>query len=256
MRFIVIKGRIILFALLAVIGTVLLLVKAVVPASVTPVRSLPIYNVDRADNLISVTFDCAWNAEDIDEIIEVLDKYACISTFFVVGDWAEKYPEAVKKLAENGHEIANHSYNHKLYSKLTEEQMIEDMDRCDAVIEEIIGQKPMLFRPPSGDYNNAVVETCRKTGRVCIQWDVDSLDWRKLSTAEITQRVVSKTQSGSIILLHNGTPNTAAALSDMLLQLVERGFEFVPVSQIIYREGYTIDHAGKQILNAENTPGY
>lgn len=248
MKIIVIKGKVILIGVIALILAVMT-IKTAVPVTTKPVRDLPIYNVDRSDNLISLTFDCAWNDDDIDDIIKVLADYNCISTFFVVGDWAEKYPEAVKKLSKAGHEIANHSYNHKMYSKLSKADMIADMDKCDAIIENLIGQKTNLFRPPSGDYNSAVVQACRETGRFPIQWDVDSLDYRDYTAQEITNRVVSKTVSGSIILMHNGTPNTYTALLDILPSLTNKGFKFVPVSQIIYKENYTIDHAGKQSID-------
>lgn len=247
MKIVVIKGKIILLAAI-VAALAAVAVKVSVPAATKPVRDLPIYSVDRSDNVISITFDCAWNDDDIDEIIKILAENSCPSTFFVVGDWAEKYPDAVKKLSQAGHEIANHSYNHKLYSKLSKAEMIADMDRCDNVIESLTGKKTNLFRPPSGDYNSTVVKACRETGRFAIQWDVDSLDWKKLTTDEIVERVVSKTKSGSIVLLHNGTPNTAQALKIILPALSQKGFKFAKVSDIIYKEGYVIDHAGRQIL--------
>jgi len=211
-------------------------------------RKLPIYCVDRQDNKISLTFDCAWNADDVDEIISVLDEYDCKSTFFVVGDWALKYPNAVKKLSNAGHEISNHSYNHKHYAKLNKDELKEDMDKCDEVIEKIVGFKNNLVRSPYGEYNNTVVEASHESGREIIQWSVDSLDWKDLSVAEITDRVVKKTESGSIILLHNGTKNTAKALKTILPELKSKGFSFVPVSEIIYKENFYIDNTGKQCL--------
>ncbi len=238
------KRMIMLFALAAAIASVLA-AQLAVPAATAP-RELPVYSVQRDDKAISVTFDCAWNADDIDEIIAVLDKYKCPGTFFVVGDWAEKYPDAVKKLAAAGHEVANHSYDHAHYSRLSKDAMKTDMDKADSVIESLTGNKSRLFRAPYGEYNNDVVRACAETARFCIQWDVDSLDWQKLTTGQITERVVSKTKSGSIILLHNGTPNTAKALTQILPKLTEQGYTFLPVSQLIFTENYTIDHTGRQ----------
>ncbi|MCK9479511.1 MAG: polysaccharide deacetylase family protein [Firmicutes bacterium] len=211
-----------------------------------PSKSLPIYCVDRDDTAISLTFDCAWNDDDIDDIITVLDKYNCVSTFFVVGDWAEKYPESVKKLSEAGHEISNHSYNHAHYTSLSKEKMKYDMDKCDKIIEELTGKKNNLFRAPYGDYNSDVVNACIETGRFCMQWDVDSLDWKDLTAKDISNRVILKTKAGSIILMHNGTPNTHSALQLILPELAKKGFKFVPVSQLVLKENYAIDHTGKQ----------
>ena len=249
MKIFVFNKKLLLVIAFAAACLLLLLLRVCVPAA-TQSKELPIYSVERDDMKISVTFDCAWNDDDIDDIIKVLDKYNCVSTFFVVGDWAEKYPEAVKKLSEAGHEIANHSYNHTHYTKLSKEKMKEDMDKCDKIIENLTSKKSMLFRPPSGDYNKDVVRACAETGRYCVQWDVDSLDWKNLTQGEIANRVLSKTKSGSIILLHNGTPNTYKALEKILPALADKGFKFVPVSQLIYKENYIIDHTGRQISTA------
>ena len=213
-------------------------------------RQIPIYCVDRDDMAISLTFDCAWNDNDINDIIEVLGKYNCKSTFFVVGDWAIKYQDAVKALSDAGHEIANHSFDHAHYARLDKAKMKEDMDKCDKVIENLIFKRTNLFRAPYGEYNNEVVRACTETGRYCIQWDVDSLDWKELSEKEIANRVILKTKGGSIILLHNGTPNTCKALNLLLPDLAGKGFVFMPVSQLIYKENYAIDHTGKQILSS------
>ena len=248
MRIFLFDKRILIVIALVIIGALMLSVKISVPTA-KPSRELPIYNVDRSDKAISVTINCAWNDNDIDDIIEVLDKFNCISTFFVVGDWVERYPEAVKKLSDAGHEIGNHSYNHAHYSKLSKDEMKADMDKSDALIEKITGKKSTMFRAPYGEYNTTLVRACIETGRFCIQWDVDSLDWRDLSADEITNRVVSKTVSGSIILLHNGTPNTYIALTKILPHLAEQGYKFLPVSELIYKENFIINNAGMQSID-------
>ncbi len=209
-------------------------------------RELPIYSVERGDRKISVTFDCAWGADDIDAIISALSEQNCRATFFVLGTWAEKYPEAVRKLSGAGHEIANHSYNHAYYTALSAEDMRADMDRCDAAIESIIGSRPKLFRAPAGDYNSGVVSTVLESGRYCIQWDADSLDYRDLSAAQMEERIMSRVQNGSILLFHTGTSNTAPALPAILARLKSEGYEFCPVGELIYYDSYIVDNEGRQ----------
>ena len=109
-------------------------------------RILPIYSVSRNDNKISITFDCAWGADDIDEIISVLDKHNCKATFFVLGTWAEEYPEAIKKLHSAGHEIGNHSYNHDYYTKLSASQIIDDIEKCNEIIEKLSVQVDSILK--------------------------------------------------------------------------------------------------------------
>lgn len=216
-----------------------------VPAAATQ-KELPIYSVERGDRKISVTFDCAWGADDVDAIISALAEQNCRATFFVLGTWAEKYPEAVKRLYDAGHEIANHSYNHSYYTQLSADDMRADMDKCDKAIENIIGSRPRLFRAPAGDYSSGVVAAVRESGRYCIQWDADSLDYRDLSAAEMEERIMSRVQNGSILLFHTGTSNTAAALPAILSRLKSEGYEFCPVGELIYYDSYTIDHTGRQ----------
>lgn len=208
-------------------------------------KEIPIYCVDNNQNQISVTFDCAWSADDIDSIIETLDKYNCPATFFAVGDWAEKYPDAVKKLAQHGHTVANHSYSHKHFNSLSSEQMLEDMNKCDDLIESLTGKRPILFRAPYGEYNDTLIKACNQSGRYYIQWSVDSLDWKDISADEIYKRITERTKSGDILLFHNGTKHTKDILPEILKKLSEN-YTFVLTENLIYKDNYTIDHAGKQ----------
>lgn len=212
-------------------------------------KELPVYSVETSEKKIAVTFDSAWNDDDIDKIINTLSDQNCPSTFFVTGDWAERFPESLKKLYNAGHEIASHSYNHTLYSTLSKEEIIADMDKCDSIIESLLGFRPNLMRAPSGDYTNNSILACKETGRLCIQWDVDSLDWKELSEEEMKERIFSKVKNGSILLFHNGTKQTADALPGILSALKAEGYEFVKVSDLIYKENYTIDHTGRQFAN-------
>ncbi len=212
-------------------------------------RELPIYSVECADKKIAVTFDSAWNDDDIDKIISVLNEHNCPSTFFVTGDWAERFPESLKKLYNAGHEIGSHSYNHTLYSTLSKEEIIADMDKCDGVIESVLGFKPSIMRAPSGDYTNNSILATKETNRFCIQWDVDSLDWKELSEEEMKNRIFDRVQPGSILLFHNGTKQTADALPGILTALKADGYTFVKVSDLIYKENYSIDHTGRQFSN-------
>lgn len=212
-------------------------------------RKLPIYSVKRDDNKIAVTFDCAWGADDIDSIISVLEKNNCKATFFVLGTWAEKYPEALIKLSEAGHEIGNHSYNHAYYTSLSEEEMESDIKKCNEAVKNACGITPKLFRAPAGDYNNSVLNVCEKIKLPYLQWDVDSLDWRGLNCEQMLERIIPKTKSGDILLFHNDTAHTAESLDKILTELKKNGFSFLKVSDLIYKDNYTIDHTGRQIMN-------
>ena len=210
-------------------------------------RQLPIYCVQKENKVCSLTFDAAWGNEDTQQLIDILDKYDIRATFFLVGDWVDKYPESVKALSDAGHEIMNHSDDHPHMPELTEQQIIENVSACDDKIEAITGVRPFLFRPPYGDYDDKVINTLRSMGHYPIQWDVDSLDWKENGVQDIIDRVLSKTQPGSIVLFHNAAKYTPQALPTIIEGLLQEGFSFVPVSELIFKDDYTIDHTGRQI---------
>lgn len=210
-------------------------------------RSLPIYCVERADNKIAISFDCAWGVEYTDEILTHLKEGNVRATFFSVQFWTEKYPEYVKKISDAGHEFGTHSATHSYMSKQSETEIRAELESSAEAIQKITGKEVTLFRPPYGDYDNLVIDTANAMGIFPIQWDVDSLDWKDLSASDIASRIVERTKSGSIILCHNNGLHTAEALSIVIDTLHAKGFEFVPIGELIYRENYTIDVTGKQI---------
>ena len=212
-------------------------------------RDLPIYCVGRDDNYISISFDAAWGNEDTQTLIDILGKYNIRATFFVVGDWVDKYPESVKALHDAGHEIMNHSNTHAHYPQLSRAQMIADVSACADKIEAVTGVRPTLFRPPYGDYNDTVVGAMREAGFYTIQWDVDSLDWKNPGSDAIEQRVLEKVKSGSVVLFHNAAVQTPAALPGIIEGLLAKGYKFLPVSELIYKENYHMEHDGTQRAN-------
>ena len=242
------KYRVMTFALICfVIGLGAVLSKGGAQTASSTPRLIPIYSVERSDNKVAITFDCAWGSEDIDEILSTLKKHNCKATFFVLGSWAEKNENAMKRIVADGHEIGNHSYNHTHYTTLSQDKMLEDMKKANESIKKTCGVSPVLFRAPSGDYNNTVIEASRSAGMEYIQWSLDSLDWRGLNCAQMTERIVPKAKSGDILLFHNGTEHTAESLDSILTALEEKGLSFAKVSDLIYKDNYTIDHTGRQI---------
>lgn len=235
-----------MLAVAALVSSFAFLISCLIPLSAEE-KHLPIYSVETDEPVVAITFDCAWSDEDIPSIIDTLASYECKATFFVVGSWAENYPDSVRLLSEAGHEIAGHSYNHAHYNALSEQELLLDMTKCDNVIKSLTGGNVPLFRAPYGEYNNAVVKTAENSGRTLIQWDVDSLDWKDLTEEDMLKRILPKVQNGSIILLHNGTKNTASALPAILQALRQEGYHFKSVGDLIYKDAYRINEQGRQI---------
>ena len=217
----------------------------VVGAAVTE-RELPVYSVERDGKFVSLSFDAAWGNEDTQMLIDILAKYNVKATFFVVGEWVDKYPESVKALHDAGHEVMNHSDAHPHMAKLTAKQIIDEVNRCSDKIEAVTGVRPTLFRCPYGEYDDNVIGTVNGMGLTAVQWDTDSLDWKKLTAGEIYKRVSSKVQPGSIVLFHNAGLHTPEALPSIIEYLLAEGYTIVPISEILLTGDTYIDHTGRQ----------
>jgi len=227
-----------------------IIISVVSPASITAAvseRLLPIYCVQRDNKCVSLTFDAAWGNEDTQQLIDILGKYNVKATFFVVGEWVDKYPESVKALADAGHEIMNHSNDHAHFTKLSAEDIVANVTACNEKIAAITGKTPHLFRAPYGEYDDSVIAALNGMGIFTIQWDVDSLDWKDLSAADITERVTTRVAPGSIVLFHNAALHTPEALPGIIEYLIQDGYSIVPVSDILLTGDYTIDHTGRML---------
>ena len=214
-------------------------------------RALPIYNVKTEENKVALTMNCAWSADDIDRILETLEKNEVKITFFIVGEWAEKYPEAVKKIYE-GHEIGTHSNTHPHVEQLSAEKNLEEIKLGVEKLQKITGEQTRLYRTPYGEYNDTVINTARENGYYTIQWNIDTLDYKGLTGDEMWGRIKEKLQKGSIILTHNGTEHTADSLDMLLKNIKTNGYQVTTVSDLIYKDNYIIDNNGTQINKTDS----
>ena len=211
-------------------------------------RSLPVYSVERTDNKIAISFDCAWGTEHTDAILSALAEAGVRATCFTVQFWAEEHADYLKKVSDAGHEVGTHSATHSYMSRQSETEIRVELESSSQAITAVTGKPVTLFRPPYGDYDDLLIDTCRDMGIMPVQWDVDSLDWKDLSAADIAERIISRVKSGSIILCHNNGLHTAEALPIVIDALHAKGFTFVPIGELIYYENYTIDVTGRQLL--------
>ena len=212
-------------------------------------RQLPIYCVQTEKPQVALSFDAAWGNEDTAQIMDILAKHQVKVTFFMTGSWVEKYPEDVKYIASQGHDLGNHSQNHKNMSQLSAEDSRRELAQVHDQVKALTGQEMTLFRPPYGDYDDQVVTVSRDMGYYPVQWDVDSLDWKDYGADSIVRTILDHKHlgNGSIILMHNGAKYTPAALDAVITGLKDAGYELVPISQLIYRDNYHIDHEGRQV---------
>jgi len=219
-------------------------------------KDLPIYCVKTDKPQIALTFDGAWGNEDTATLLEILERQEVTATFFFTGGWITNLPDDVKTILSKGHEVGNHSENHKQMSKLSKEQCKEEIQIVHDKVKDLTGLEMTVFRPPFGDYNDTVIAAANELGYHVIQWDVDSLDWKDYGCDSIIHTVTNHKHlgNGSIILMHNGAKYTKDALEEMIVCLKEQGFEFVKVSELIYTENYQMDHEGRQYVEGLTCP--
>jgi len=249
------KKRKLLSALALATAVVLMFAAVYAPAAVSAAvvtRQLPVYCVERDGKYCSLSFDAAWGNEDTQQLIDILAEYDVKATFFVVGQWVDKYPESVKALHDAGHEVQNHSNTHPHMAKLSSSDIVAELNACNDKVESVTGVRPTLFRCPYGEYDDNVIGTVNGMGMTAVQWDVDSLDWKDYDAATITQRVTSRVQPGSIVLFHNAALHTPEALPAIIEYLLSEGYTIVPISDILLTGETYMDNTGRQHIAANS----
>jgi len=186
---------------------------------------------------IALTFDDGPSPARIERLLSILEEENVIATFFVLGQSALTYPDIVEKAFKNGHEIANHTYDHTVLtgSNVTMEKIAYQMDRTSEIIEEITGKVPVSFRPPQGSYNSNVMQAAQERGMAIYHWSWESCpeDWKNSDPEVIANIVVEGARNGHLVLLHDTNNNTIDAVPDIIKGLREKGFIFVTVTELI-----------------------
>ena len=215
------------------LSLVFLLSLLTVPASAKP------YCKGGRGKEIALTFDDGPSLQNTEEILGILKEYGIRATFFVIGENAAADPERIRMIHEAGHEIGNHTYTHAYISKIKPEQLREEIRKTEAVLKEITGEKPNVFRPPGGYYDKASLAVLEEMGYKSILWSLDTRDWSMPKSDTIVSKIEENAVGGDIILFHDLNDKrlpTPEALKRILPYLKENGYEFVTISEMIENE--------------------
>ncbi|WP_317890228.1 polysaccharide deacetylase family protein [Paenibacillus sabuli] len=195
------------------------------------------------EKLIALTFDDGPNARTTPQILDLLQQYEATATFFVVGNRIDRYAELIKREAAEGHEVANHTYNHTFFTgQISADKLAREIESTKSKIEEVAGQSCDWFRPPGGIFNEAVLKAARRSGYTIVlwSWHQDTKDWRSPGIYAIANRVLKHARNGDIVLMHDhvhGSTQTVEALKIILPELKKRGFRLVTVTELMkYRK--------------------
>ncbi len=195
-----------------------------------------IKNGSREKKVIALTFDDGPHPKETDEVLDVLKKYNVKATFFVAGKHANWYSKPLIRASEEGHEIGNHTFNHPDISTLNSSQIEDEILKCEEILVELTGKKPTLFRPPYGSYKKEeLVKIATKYDYKIVLWTTfDARDWENPKAYKIADTILNKSQNGDIILLHDyATNNTVEALDILIPKMLEKGFEFKTVTELL-----------------------
>ena len=163
----------------------------------------------------------------------------------------EKYPDAVKKINEAGHEIGSHSYSHPHVNNLTYDENVQELNKTNEVVKELIGKEIKIYRTPYGEYNNTVISAAKDLGYETIQWSLDTLDYEGITGEEMWNRLEDKLKNGDIILSHNGTKHTADSLDMLIKKIKQKGLDIVKVTEILKTTESYINSQGIQVKKQE-----
>ncbi|ANB60735.1 polysaccharide deacetylase family protein [Anoxybacteroides amylolyticum] len=206
-----------------------------------------VWDVPTTKKVVALTFDDGPDIIYTPQILAILKEYNAKATFFVVGFRAEKYPDIIKKQAQEGHELGNHTYKHLDFRGKSTETVIHEIKKTETILYELTKKRPTLFRPPLGHYNRNVIDAVTKEGYTFVMWsrEQDTYDWKNPGTPKIVRRVVQHIQPGQIILFHDhgsgSRKQTVQALKEILPILKEKGYTFVTVSELLKLHPYYRD---------------
>lgn len=211
-------------------------------------KKVPITSVQCDEKKVALSFDVSGKNEDIQDILEVLRVHSIQGSFFLTGDWVSKYPDDVKNMYADGHDIGNQSEHHTNMSQMTKNDCIKEIGMPHNRVKELTGERMKLFRAPYGEYSEQLLDTIEQVGYYPIQWSIDSEDWKDYGADTIVNQVCNSPNldNGAIILFHNGTKFTKEALGEVIRNLQHKGYQIVKISELIYEKDYVIDEHGKQ----------
>lgn len=190
--------------------------------------------VPTSHKVIALTFDDGPHRDTTPALLAVLAAKDVRATFFVVGENIVRFPNLLNSVVAGGHEIANHTYDHRIANRISRDELFADLAKTEAAIS-AVAPKPTLFRPPGGGYNDQLVLDLKKHGYTTVLWSVDPRDWERSSAERTAGFVVKHAFPGAIVLLHEGLGaiHTPEAVGVIIDRLREQGYRFVTVSELM-----------------------
>lgn len=191
----------------------------------------PVYKVHSTEPSVALVFNVAWGEEWIPSLLSALKQAGAKSTFFITGTWAKKFPDLLGSVLADGHEIANHGWDHPHLFGLSDSSIERLIHENEVLIRQLTGVRTTLFAPPYGEVDQRITSIAARLGYTTVMWTVDTIDWKHPLPGVIVERALAKLAAGNIVLMHPTEP-TATALPTILSRLRENGYTAVTVSRL------------------------
>jgi peptidoglycan-N-acetylglucosamine deacetylase len=236
------------------LGIILLLCGAVSHSSwEAPTHTLraPMLDLAPRHPWIALTFDDGPHPVKTEQLLAMLKEQGVPATFFVVGKMAVRYPEIVREIARQGHEVANHTYSHPNLSRVDDKTLLTELAQTRSVIQKLTGKDTLLYRPPGGDFTRRSLRIASRAGYHMILWTVLTKDVNGASIPVMQRHILNSASDGAIVLMHSGIPNTVEMLPRVIEQLRQEGYHFVTVSQLL---GFDHSNGGFEPMSVAQAP--
>lgn len=192
----------------------------------------PIYRGHPEKEMVALLINVSWGTEYIPEILQTLNKHQVKATFFIEGKWANENKTVVEMIHEQNHLIGNHAYNHPDMARISREEIKEQIEKTNSIIEAIIDERPKWFAPPSGSYNDDVVNIAHNLGMETVLWTVDTIDWKNPSVSVMINRVMNKIHPGATILMHPTEP-VSQGLDELIEEIKHENYKLGTIENLL-----------------------
>jgi len=214
-------------------------------------EQMPVCSVKTDVKEIALTIDTAFGNDKTQELLDILDEFNVKATFFVVGMWAQENPDLMQKIIAGGHEVQNHSMEHERYPDLKVEEILSDAQAAQTLLNEETGKNANIIRLPFGAFDDKTIKILMDNDFIPAKWSVDGQDWKTDDVKEVYNNVIKDIKGGDIIMLQNNTVGAEGALKDIITQLLDKGYEFETISELLPEGEITIDDQGRASLLQE-----
>lgn len=226
-------------AVLLLIAAVIIIGLKIAPSARTTLNIIS--EVPTSDRYVAITFDDGPDPVYTPVILDLLRQNHIKATFFLIGLHSEWYPDLVKRIKSEGHEIGNHSYLHKSYLNKCDQYVIDDIQKTNNLLTSLTGIRPTLLRPPFGEYNEQTLQIANQEHLLVVKWSINSMDWERPAAYVMDKQVLGHLKPGQIILYHDGggrRKETVRAVANFIKTAKSNGYQFLTISEMMERSDY------------------